>query len=92
MALKSDSARSLDARLADLEVALAREMRVSKALRDVGVALGTTFDLDQLLELILDRVTHAVDADRATLYLLDEASDELVVTASPRAKTSCRFV
>jgi signal transduction histidine kinase/putative methionine-R-sulfoxide reductase with GAF domain len=78
VALKSDSARSLDARVAELEAALAREMRVSKALREVGVALGTTLDLDQLLELILDRVTDAVEADRATLYLLDEANDELV--------------
>jgi len=78
VSLKSDSPRSIDARVADLEAALAREMRVSKALREVGVALGTTLDLDQLLELILDRVTHAVDADRATLYLLDEANDELV--------------
>ena len=78
MAAKSDSAPSLDARLAELEAALAREMRVSRALREVGVALGTTLDLDQLLELILDRVTDAVEADRATLYLLDEANDELV--------------
>src|SRR5580658_2560842 len=78
VALKSDPARSLDARLADLEAALAREIRVSRALREVGVALGTTLDLDQLLELILDRITDAVEADRATLYLLDEANDELV--------------
>src|SRR5580700_3797598 len=82
VAAKSDSARSIDARVADLEAALAREMRVSKALREVGVALGTTLDLDQLLELILDRVTDAVDADRATLYLLDEANDELVSRVS----------
>src|ERR1700691_113941 len=53
-------------------------MRVSKALRDVGTALGTTLDLDQLLELILDRITDALEADRATLYLLDETNDELV--------------
>jgi signal transduction histidine kinase len=76
--LKSDSARSFDARRADVEAALARELRVSKALRDVGVALGTTFDLDQLLELILQKITEALEADRATLYLLDESSDELV--------------
>ena len=43
---------------------LAREMRVSKALREVGVALGTTLDLDQLLELILDKITEALEADR----------------------------
>jgi signal transduction histidine kinase/putative methionine-R-sulfoxide reductase with GAF domain len=78
VALKSDPARSHDARLADAEAALTREMRVSKALREVGVALGTTLDLDLLLELILDRITDALEADRATLYLLDEANDELV--------------
>jgi signal transduction histidine kinase len=59
-------------------VALAREMRVSKALREVGTALGTTLDLDQLLELILDKITEALEADRATLYLLDDANEELV--------------
>lgn len=61
-----------------LEAALAREQRVSQALREVGSALGTTLDLDDLLELILGRLTELVEADRATLYLLDEASGELV--------------
>ena len=78
MATRSDPARALDARLAEAEANLAREMRVSKALREVGVALGTTLDLDQLLELILDKITDALEADRATLYLLDETNDELV--------------
>ncbi len=61
-----------------VEAALARERRVSKALREVGAALGATLDLDQLLELILQKITEALEADRATLYLLDEANDELV--------------
>ncbi len=77
MTLKSES-RSLESRIAELESALAREARVSEALREVGLALGATLDLDQLLELILSKVTEAVEADRATLYLLDEAKDELV--------------
>src|SRR5437868_15016349 len=34
---KSDPARAFDARRADVELALARELRVSKALREVGV-------------------------------------------------------
>jgi signal transduction histidine kinase/putative methionine-R-sulfoxide reductase with GAF domain len=75
---RSDPAQAHDARLAEVEAALAREMRVSKALREVGTALGTTLDLDQLLELILDKITESLEADRATLYLLDEANDELV--------------
>lgn len=78
MSLKSDPARSLDVRVANAEASLLRELRVSKALREVGVALGTTLDLDRLLELILDKITEALEADRATLYLLDESNDELV--------------
>jgi signal transduction histidine kinase len=66
------------ARIAELEAALAHESRVSAALREVGLALGTTLDLDQVLELILAKITEALDADRATLYLLDEARGELV--------------
>jgi signal transduction histidine kinase/putative methionine-R-sulfoxide reductase with GAF domain len=58
--------------------ALRHERRVSAALREVGVALGTTFDLDDLLELILSKLTDLVEADRATLYLLDEGKKELV--------------
>ncbi len=72
-------ASSVDAaRIAELEEALAREQRVGTALRDVGLALGTTLDLDQVLELILSKLTDAVEADRATLYLLDENKDELI--------------
>jgi signal transduction histidine kinase len=62
----------------ELLQALRHAQRVSEALREVGIALGTTFDLDDLLELILGKLTELVEADRATLYLLDEANDELV--------------
>lgn len=78
MRLKTSPVRSIGARPADPASALDRELRVSKALREVGVALGTTLDLDQLLELILQKLTEALEADRATLYLLDESSEELV--------------
>jgi signal transduction histidine kinase/putative methionine-R-sulfoxide reductase with GAF domain len=78
VSLKSESARSLESRVEELEAALARETRISNALREVGLALGTTLDLDQLLELILSKITEALEAERATLYLLDEAKDELV--------------
>jgi len=64
--------------VAELEVQLAHEKKVGAALREVGLALGTTLDLEQLLELILARITEVVEAERATLYLLDEAKDELV--------------
>lgn len=61
-----------------LERALAREVRISAALKEVGSALGATLDLDDLLELILGKLTELIEADRATLYLLDEQRKELV--------------
>jgi signal transduction histidine kinase len=70
--------RSSEQRLDDLREALQREQRVSAALREVGIALGSTLDLDDLLELILEKLTLLVEADRSTLYLLDEGRRELV--------------
>jgi signal transduction histidine kinase/putative methionine-R-sulfoxide reductase with GAF domain len=75
---KREALPSSELRVAVLEEALAREVRISSALREVGLALGTTLDLDKVLELILDKITIALEADRATLYLLDEQKDELV--------------
>src|SRR3954454_10248252 len=82
---RRSSSRELDLRVVQLEHKLAlmeeelgRERRIGVALREVGLALGTTLDLDQLLELILQKINDAVEADRATLYLLDERRNELV--------------
>lgn len=68
----------LEHKLAQLDEELIRERRIGVALREVGLALGTTLDLDRLLELILSKIIDAVQADRATLYLLDERKGELV--------------
>jgi signal transduction histidine kinase/putative methionine-R-sulfoxide reductase with GAF domain len=61
-----------------LSALLAREERISRALQEVSVALGTTLDLDDLLELILGRITELLDADRSTLYLVDDAKGDLI--------------
>ena len=55
-----------------LERELARSYRIERALRDVGLALGTTLERDALLRLILERTTEALDAERATLYLTEQ--------------------
>lgn len=73
---RADSAQHEE--VAELRQALAREERIARALREVGNALGTTLELDDLLELILGRLTDLLEADRSTLYLLDEASGDLV--------------
>jgi len=61
-------------RRAELEAQLARAHRTIDALQDVARALGTPTDLDELLDLILDKARELVGADRATLYLLEEGS------------------
>ena len=68
----------LEHKLQKAEDELVRERRIGVALREVGLALGTTLDLDQLLDLILSKIVDAVEADRATLYLLDDRKGELV--------------
>lgn len=68
----------LERKLAEAQEELSRERRIGVALREVGLALGTTLDLDQLLELILQKINDAVEADRSTLYLLDDRRGELV--------------
>jgi signal transduction histidine kinase/putative methionine-R-sulfoxide reductase with GAF domain len=67
----------LEQKVKDLDEELVRERRIGIAMREVGLALGTTLDLDELLSLILAKITEAVDADRATLYLLS-GNNELV--------------
>jgi signal transduction histidine kinase len=59
-----------------LERELARAYRIERALRDVGLALGTTLDLDALLRLILERTTEALEAERATLFLLEQVQTD----------------
>ncbi|MEZ4296478.1 MAG: GAF domain-containing protein [Polyangiaceae bacterium] len=73
-----ESSDKLKARVDELEEELSRERRRSKALQEVGLALGSTLDLDQLLELILQKITELLRADRATLYLLDEQRKRLL--------------
>lgn len=75
---KGDKSAPLQARIDELEAQLARSDRTVQALREVGLALGSTLDLDQLLELILQKITDLLEGDRATLYLLDEQRGRLL--------------
>jgi signal transduction histidine kinase len=60
-----------------LKELLEQERAKVRALEDIGVALGSTLDLNELLALVVARVSQVMDADRSTLYLLDEDSGEL---------------
>ena len=60
-----------------LRAELESEHAKLRALQDIGVALGSTLDLNELLTLVLAKVSQVMDADRSTLYLLDENTGEL---------------
>lgn len=51
---------------------------MAKALREVAGALGASLELDELLELVLRKLTDLMSAERAILFLLDERKRELV--------------
>ena len=60
-----------------LRAVLSREQEKLRALQEIGVALGSTLDMNELLSLVLERISKVMDADRSTLYLLDEERGEV---------------
>ncbi len=64
---------------------------MAKALREVAGALGASLELDELLELVLGKLTDLVEAERAVLFLLDERKRELVSRASPGSDEPVRL-
>jgi signal transduction histidine kinase len=49
-----------------------------KLLYQLGAALGSSFDVDHVVEVVMDLVFEHVQADRGILLLLDERNNELV--------------
>lgn len=56
----------------------ANPIRDLNAMLNVSRVLGTTTDLDRLLSLILEELVDSINAERGTLYLIDEERGELV--------------
>ncbi|MDY0000960.1 MAG: GAF domain-containing protein [Polyangia bacterium] len=70
-------ASSRDCAQAASEARLSRVERELQVVKDVAKALGSTLDLDTLLQIIMAKTMEVMDADRATLYLLDEERGEI---------------
>jgi len=67
--------KSIDVARRDLD----RSLHKLSMLFDVTRALGAVQDLTRLLRMILERAISTVEAEKGSLMLLDDASDELVV-------------
>src|SRR5579862_4205501 len=66
-----------DERVAALEEVLRREQKKVALVQEVGRALSSGLELDQLLVLIMEKVTELMAADRSTLYLVSGDGGEL---------------
>jgi signal transduction histidine kinase len=68
----------LTGKLAELEDAVRRQGDRFGGVLEIGAALSSTRDIDQLLRLVVDRVSGLLGAEAATLFTLDRESKELV--------------
>ncbi len=53
------------------------EEKKVRAMADIGIAMSSVVDLDILLDIIMRKVTELMQAERSTLFLLDNESGEL---------------
>jgi signal transduction histidine kinase len=61
----------------DIGVTLRETRRQLAALRDVASAVGTNLELTTLLPAVIQSVCELVDCERASLFLVDEATGEV---------------
>lgn len=61
----------------DLEQRLAREQEKVRSIQEIALALGSTLHLDELLRLIVGKITDLMAAERSTLFLVDRDRQEL---------------
>lgn len=68
-------------RIRQLEAALAeRDMEV-EALRKLGQAIGSSFNIQHLLDVVAEIAVQVTKTESCYIYLLDETGDELVLTS-----------
>src|SRR5262245_33400042 len=63
---------SIEAVTGALEHQLRTEQKKLALVQEIGRALSAALDLDELLRLIMEKVTLLMEADRSTLYLVSE--------------------
>src|SRR5260221_7336857 len=51
-----------------------------KIMYQLGAALGTSFNVDQVLEVVMDLIFEHMQADRGIILLVDPKTNELVPT------------
>jgi len=63
--------------LKELQDRLLQKEKEIYSIQKIGQALSSTLHLDQLLNLIMKEITHLMNADRSTLYIVDLHKNEI---------------
>ena len=66
-------------RIAELQQRLAAEVGLRQQLLRVATALGSTLNLDELLQLVMTAAAEVLHAETSSLLLLDPATGELTI-------------
>jgi signal transduction histidine kinase len=67
----------LSEKLNELENAVGRQAERFTAVLDIGTAISAARDVDQLLRLVMDRLSTLLQAEASTLFMYDAEKDEL---------------
>lgn len=64
-------------RIAELEATVRAQEARFACIAEIGSALGSTFDLDEILKIVMAKITDLMQAERSTLFLLDDDGQHL---------------
>lgn len=70
---------ALRLRVADLENRIAEKSLEADALREIGQAIGSMLNIDEMLRKVADIVVKVTGTDLCLIYLLDDSGKELVL-------------
>lgn len=87
MAVERDETETFRARTELLEERLRDKELEVEALRLIGQAMGSLFDIEAMLKKVADIVVRVTGTDLCLIYLLNESKAELILRATSRPAT-----
>src|SRR3954451_17551847 len=67
----------LSGKLSELEQAVSRQGERFAAVLEIGTMVSSATSVDELLRVVIERLTALLGAEAATLFMLDQKGDEL---------------
>ncbi len=81
LAARSRDVQTLRARISEMEIAHDERNAEGEALRRIGEAMGSLFDLEEMLQAVAGVAVQVTGTDSSQVYLFNDAKDTLVLRA-----------